>query len=118
MRAVNELSVSPKRKRGWRAALLACASGSLFAAPAGADDWPMFRQNVELTGVTADKLPAKPKLLWKRDAPDGVKSTAAIVGDRVFAAELSGELHCLGIKTGEPVWTYRTDEAGNFRPGF
>ena len=95
------------------------ALAALFFAPAvQAGDWPMFRQNVELTGVTADTLPAEPKLLWKRDAPDGVKSTAAIVGDRVFAAELSGELHCLDIKSGEPVWTYRTDEAGNFRPGF
>ena len=91
---------------------------TLLAAPAAAGDWPSFRGNVELTGVTADALPAEPKLLWKRPAPDGVEATAAIVGDRVYAAELSGELHCLDLKTGEPVWTYRTEVQGNFRPGF
>ena len=90
----------------------------LLAATAAAGDWPSFRGNVELTGVTADALPAEPKLLWKRPAPDGVEATAAIVGDRVFAAELSGELHCLDLADGEPVWTFRTEVAGNFRPGF
>ena len=96
------------------AAALFCLLGSTAAA----GDWPSFRGNPQLTGVTADKLPAAPKLLWKRDAPDGVAATAAIVGDRVFTAGLSGELACRDLATGEPVWVYRTDEEGNFRPGF
>ena len=92
---------------------------TLLCSTAAAADWPSFRGNVELTGVTADALPAEPKLLWKRPAPDGVEATAAIVGDRAFAAELSGELHCLRLADGdEPVWTYRTEVEGNFRPGF
>ncbi|QDT15751.1 outer membrane protein assembly factor BamB family protein [Alienimonas californiensis] len=99
--------------------LTACLAAALaVGSPAVAADWPSFRGNPQLTGTTADTLPDAPKLLWTADAPDGVAATAAIVGDRVFTAGLSGELHCRGIKTGEPVWTYRTEEVGKFRPGF
>ena len=98
----------------------ALAAFLLLCGTSAAGDWPSFRGNVELTGVTEDALPAEPKLLWKRPAPDGVEATAAIVGDRIYAAELSGELHCLNLADGdgEPVWTFRTNIEGNFRPGF
>ena len=98
--------------------LAALAAAASLAAPAAGGDWPSFRGDIGLTGVTADALPAEPELLWKRPAPDGVEATAAIVGGRVFAAELSGELHCLDLATGEHVWTYKTEVQGNFRPGF
>ena len=94
------------------------AASPLLISSARADDWPSFRGNPQLTGVTADSLPDAPKLLWKQEAPDGVAATAAIVGDRVYTAGLSGELHCRDIRTGEPEWVYRTEEVGKFRPGF
>ncbi len=98
--------------------LAAALSATTGSAPANGGDWPSFRKNPQLTGATADSLPDAPKLLWKVDAPDGVAATAAIVGDRVYTAGLSGELHCRDIQDGTSIWTYRTEEAGNFRPGF
>jgi outer membrane protein assembly factor BamB len=87
-------------------------------SPADAGDWPSFRGDIQLTGATADTLPDEPKLLWTAEAPDGVAATAAIVGDRVYTAGLSGELHCRDLKTGDVRWTYRTEEVAKFRPGF
>ncbi|MEM9703704.1 MAG: PQQ-binding-like beta-propeller repeat protein, partial [Planctomycetota bacterium] len=88
------------------------------ADPMPAGDWPSFRGNPQLTGATTDSLPDAPKLLWTADAPDGVLATVAIVGDKVFTAGLSGELHCRSIADGKIIWTYRTEEVGKFRPGF
>ena len=89
-------------------------------APAG-DDWPAFRGGPQLTGVSGSDLPSDLKLLWKRDAPDGVTATGAVVGDRVFVAELSGALHCLDRDSGKEVWTYWSVEEApqnSFRPGY
>ncbi|NNJ24373.1 PQQ-binding-like beta-propeller repeat protein [Alienimonas chondri] len=96
--------------------LLGCVLWGGSSATAG--DWPSFRGNPQLTGATADTLPDEPKLLWTVEVPDGVAATAAIVGDHVFTAGLSGELHCRNIKDGTPIWTYQTEEVGKFRPGF
>ena len=98
--------------------LIACLAAGLTATAAAGADWPSFRGNPQLTAATADALPDEPKLLWTADAPDGVAATAAIVGDKVYTAGLSGELHGRDINTGEPIWTYRTEEVGKFRPGF
>ena len=87
----------------------------------GETAWPSFRNGNQLRGIATSPLPDKLDLLWKVPVDDGVTATAAIVGDRVFAATYGGELICLERKTGERVWTYFSEEKKkptSFIPGF
>lgn len=87
----------------------------------GPTSWPSYRQGPLQQGVAGCKFPAKFKQLWKYPAPDGVASTAAIVGDRVYCGMFSGDLVCLDRQTGKLVWTYRSIPNPNpkaFAPGF
>ena len=70
--------------RGWLAspggALRRCLTLLLFLVPAlllGADEWPQFRGNPQLTGVAAGALAANLKLLWTYEAGDSIESSAA-----------------------------------------
>jgi outer membrane protein assembly factor BamB len=110
--------------------LLFIAASSLAAdvpaklAPPGPESWPSFRNGNQQLGVAATKLPAKLDKLWTHEAgpKDGmIKSTAAIAGGRVYAASLNGEVFCLDLKTGDRLWTYKSQEQANpnvFIPGF
>jgi len=43
--------------------------------------------------------------LFSNDRGDGPRSTPTIDGDRLFALGGSGDLVCLDVKTGKPIWT-------------
>jgi len=61
------------------------------------------------------------ELLWKYPTGEMVTSTAAIVGGRVYAASLGGIVVCLDLKTGNPLWSYRSIDDPDpkaFAPGF
>lgn len=84
-------------------------------------NWPSFRNGNLQQGVAYTTLPDELELLWEHPSSDGVASTAAIVGDRVYMAGLNGYVECLELKTGKPVWKYRSIENPDpkeFAPGF
>ncbi len=115
---------------GWlgllAAAPLAPLTSSVLAAvpEITATSWPSFRNGNAQRGVAQSKLPAKLDQLWVVDAgpKDGmITATAAIVGDRVYAASLNGEVFALDKQTGRRLWTYRSREepdTSKFIPGF
>ena len=88
------------------AALLLCVLGVLAGRAA---DWPMFRGNPQLTGVAEAKLPDKPALKWTFKSGGEMKSSAAIVGDRVFIGSGDSNLYCLNLADGKPVWSFKSD---------
>jgi len=73
-------------------------------------DWPMFRGNPGLTGVSTEKLPDTLGLAWKYKVGEPVKSSAAIVNGRVYVGGDDGRLHCINLITGKKLWTHLTDE--------
>ena len=73
------------------------------AAP---DSWVSFRNGLYNRGVAAAPLADKLKLVWELTTPDGTSSTAAIADGFVYMGTLSGDLHCIELKTGKQVWTY------------
>lgn len=90
-------------------------------SPAPAGGWTSFRNSHQNRGIAAAPLADKLKLLWEVTTPDGTSSTAAIADGRIYMGTLSGDLHCFELRTGKPVWTYKTLDpvpANSFAPGF
>src|SRR5688572_909732 len=77
------------------------------AAPS--QDWPVFRGDTLQSGYLANAtFPEKPELLWKITVPEGVDSTAAIVGDVVYLGTVDGQVLALSLKDGQTLWKYAT----------
>jgi outer membrane protein assembly factor BamB len=104
------------------AGLAALAAGHAAEKPASKSaDWPSFRQNSTQTGIAGTELPEKLELLWETSVGEQVVATCAIVEDRVYVPCLSGELLCLELATGKPIWKYKTVaevDPNSFAPGF
>lgn len=98
------------------AAAFALALGAALTA-ADAQDWPQFRGNPQLTGVTEAALSVPLKLLWTYQAGDAIESSAAIAGGAVYVGVFSGELISLDLATGKLRWRYKIDsEIGESSP--
>lgn len=91
-------------------AALALAPVPLFAAGvATPTEWPMFRGHPGLTGVSPAQLPSSPALVWTYKTAAPVKSSAAIVGGRVYVGSDDKQLHCVDLKSGAKVWSFSTE---------
>lgn len=84
----------------------AAAAAPAAKLPAKGPDWPMFRGNPTLTGVTPVSLPPKLSLAWKFDTHGTVNSSPAVVGDRVFIGSASSNLFALNLADGQKVWSF------------
>ena len=72
-----------------------------------ADSWPLFRGNVEQTGVAATTLPDKLRVQWQfKVGKDGVEGTAAIANGVVYIGSFDKHLYALDLKTGREKWKY------------
>ena len=78
------------------------------AAPA--DAWPMYRGTASLTGVSKSKLDSALKPLWTFKAQEGIHSTAAIAGGKVYVGCDDGHLYALDFKTGKKLWSFKTED--------
>jgi outer membrane protein assembly factor BamB len=98
----------PKLSRLTVPCLAALAAG-IVVAPAA--DWPMYRGQPDLTGVASGQLPDKPALLWSFKTQGPVKSSAAIVGQRVFVGSSDQQLYALDLASGKLVWAFTNSDA-------
>ena len=64
---------------------------------APATDWPMFRGGPALTGIAEGSLPEHLGLLWTFKTAGPVKSSPAIVSDRVFVGSDDGNVYALAL---------------------
>ncbi|MHB8902387.1 MAG: outer membrane protein assembly factor BamB family protein [Thermoguttaceae bacterium] len=85
-----------------------CAAWARAGEPSSS--WPLFRGDSLATGVAAAELPDRPDVLWTfKTEKGGFESTAAIVGDRVFAASTDGNLYALELGSGKKLWAFTTE---------
>jgi outer membrane protein assembly factor BamB len=81
----------------------------LIAFEPASQDWPQFRGDKLQSGYLAKAtFPEKPELLWKITVPEGVDSTAAIIGNTVYLGTVDGHLLALNLKDGTTQWKYAT----------
>src|SRR6188508_443201 len=73
-----------------------------------AADWPMYRGAPSLAGVTTETLPAKLGPLWSFKTGGPVKSSPAIVGERVFVGSDDGHVYALDLASGKKLWAFKT----------
>ena len=65
-------------------------------------DWPLPAHDLS---ATRDGPPlAGLRLLWRASFPGGVPASAAVVGERVFAASATGEVAALSLDDGTLAW--------------
>jgi len=83
---------------------------SLISPASPAAGWPMFRGAPDLTGVASGRLPEQPTLLWSFKTQGPIKSSAAIVGNRVFIGSNDRHLYALDFATGKQLWTFTNIE--------
>jgi outer membrane protein assembly factor BamB len=103
-------------ERPFKAAMTAFFTSLLFCTPAGLaqqkDDWPQFRGNTQLTGVSTSAIPKTLKLLWTYDAGEPVESSAAIADGVVYIGSGAGYLSAVDLATGKPRWKYKVSQEG------
>ena len=73
---------------------------------ASATEWPMFRGNPSLSGVSESSLPEKPILKWSFKTGGPVSSSPAILGGKVFIASESSNVFCLDLESGAKDWSF------------
>ncbi len=92
------------------AVLLSVSQTSRPPQPAAGDDWPQFRGNPQLTGVSSSAPPAALKLLWTYEAGDSIESSAAIVGGMVYVGSQSADLLAIELASGKLRWKSHVKE--------
>jgi len=81
---------------------------ALLLAPIlqAASDWPMFRGDPALTGVSAATVPMPLRLQWTFKTGGPVSSSPSVVGSNVFVGAGSSNVFCLSLADGKPRWTF------------
>jgi eukaryotic-like serine/threonine-protein kinase len=88
--------------------LVLCLAVSAMAQDTPAENWPQFRGNHSLTGVSQANVPTSLKQLWTYEAGESIESSAAIVGSTVFVGSQKGELTALNLENGNVYWKFPT----------
>jgi len=89
-----------------KALALLLIGANLFAA----DEWPQFRGNPSLTGVSASPVPKTLKLLWTFDAGDSIESSAAISDGVVYVGSETADLIAVNLSDGTLRWKYKVKD--------
>jgi hypothetical protein len=97
--------------------LISALAAGVMPAVAGEPgaDWPMFRGDLQLTGVARGALPADLATRWTFTRDEAFSATAAIVDDTVYAACEDGVLYALDLADGSLRWQYAGGEDVAFR---
>src|SRR5262245_33372310 len=84
----------------------------LWIQTAAASDWPLFRGNPQLTGVSTNaQLPEKLETVWTFEAGTGIESSPTISQGIVYIGSLDGNLYAVDLDSGKLKWKFQaTDE--------
>ncbi|MGA3111538.1 MAG: PQQ-binding-like beta-propeller repeat protein [Candidatus Bathyarchaeia archaeon] len=90
-----------------QAFVMSVALGSSASVGSSSDGWPMFRQDPNHSGYTADGLSANSaQLLWNYSTGRMVQSSPAFVYGCVFVGSRDSQVYCFNASNGEVIWKY------------
>lgn len=99
------MKISPYLRTGIPAVIFLFGWCSVAAQVAGADCWPLYRGNAQLTGNTPVVLQPPFKLLWTYKTGDAIKSSPVICGDMIYIGSNDGFLYAL-TTAGKLKWKF------------
>jgi outer membrane protein assembly factor BamB len=70
-------------------------------------DWYIFRGDPALQGITSNRLPDQPKLVWSFPAGDDLRSSPVFGSGRMVAGSMDGSVYCLDYD-GQLKWKFET----------
>lgn len=76
---------------------------AVTAAPA-VHEWPLFRSDANMRGVSGEKLTLPLVAAWEVATGGPVPATAVLAEGRVYAGSLKGEFFAWDLATGKEVW--------------
>jgi outer membrane protein assembly factor BamB len=82
----------------------------VFAGILLGDEWPQFRNDPSLTGVSVSSVPKTLKLLWTFDAGDSIESSAAISDGVVYVGSQTADLIAVNLSDGALRWKYKVKD--------
>jgi len=78
----------------------------------------MFHRDPAHTGTTDSSAPTStPVVLWSFQAPADITSSPAIVKDRLYFTDYTGNLYCLNALTGTQIWNLRGHDSPTVNEG-
>jgi outer membrane protein assembly factor BamB len=87
-----------------RFTLVALLCSVLLSQHAPTAEWPVFRGNPQMSGVTTAKLPDKLDERWTFKCKDAIESAPAIADGVVYVASADKHLYALDLATGKEKW--------------
>ncbi|HAZ65011.1 MAG TPA: hypothetical protein DCZ72_15570, partial [Armatimonadetes bacterium] len=64
-------------------------------------------QGLQAVRLTAEGAPGVPREVWRRQVPASFRSTPVITPNRLYAADMAGNVYGLQADSGEVAWTYQ-----------
>jgi outer membrane protein assembly factor BamB len=78
--------------------------------------WPQFGADPSRSGQVGWSVPESMERVWRFKTGAEVKSSAAIVGGRVFIGSSDANVYALDLRTGGKIWAYTTKGAVEASP--
>lgn len=83
---------------------------AVVPAKAPAKAWPLFRGNVEMTGVSASALPEKLVERWNIELKGPIHVIPAIENGVVYVPTMDGFCYAISLASGKQLWRYENPE--------
>lgn len=76
---------------------------SIAIHAASASDWPLFKKDVLNCGITSDRVPENPVILWSADV-QRMETTPIVCSGLIYALAGNGSIYAMDRDTGDLVW--------------
>jgi len=80
-----------------------------------ADNWPIFRGNTVLNGVSHSRFNPPLKLLWSYKTGDEIRSSPVVADNKVFVGSMDGHIYALDL-SGKLLWKFKTETSVEASP--
>ncbi|MFN3242661.1 MAG: PQQ-binding-like beta-propeller repeat protein [Planctomycetota bacterium] len=78
--------------------------------PPPSTEWPHYRGNPQLHGVSAARLGDQPTLAWRFDTAGDILSSPVIANGLVYIGSTDNFVYAIDLKTGEQRWKFETKD--------